>query len=166
MKASVTTKLLENEQAQASIPQGNQYLFLVNTARAEFDGNLTLAFENLPAGVTAHVTDVPAGQTIVPVVVEAAADAPLAGTLANLLATHTPEGQEPIVGGFLQNVRLVPGDNDTTFYGWDVDRCAILAPRTCSTPGPNGWTSRPCSATRASPPPRWTPASDRSGWRR
>jgi hypothetical protein len=39
-------------------------------------------------------------------------------------------------------------------------------PPTCSTPGPNGWISRPCWATRASPPPGLTPTSGRKGWRR
>lgn len=31
---------------------------------------------------------------------------------------------------------------------------------------PSGWTSRPCSATRASAPPRLTPTSGRRGWSR
>ena len=44
--------------------------------------------------------------------------------------------------------------------------CAILTPRTCSTPEPNGWTSRPCWGTPPSTPPRFIPTSARSGWRR
>jgi len=44
--------------------------------------------------------------------------------------------------------------------------CAILTPPTGSTPGPSWWTSRRCSATRALRPPRFTPTSARSGWRK
>jgi hypothetical protein len=38
--------------------------------------------------------------------------------------------------------------------------CAILTPQTCSMRALNGWTSRRCSGTRASPPPRLTPFFD------
>ena len=44
--------------------------------------------------------------------------------------------------------------------------CAIFKPRISSTPGPNWWISRPCWATRASAPPRFTPTSGRRGWSR
>jgi hypothetical protein len=125
VKPSVTLRLLENDAVQASIPQSNHFLTLLLASRAEFDGDLAVAFEGLPAGVTVHAGTIPAGQTRIPIVFEAAADAPVAGALADVQASHGPEGQEPIRGGLLQNVRLVPGDNDTTFYGWDVDRVAV-----------------------------------------
>ena len=125
VKPGVTVRLLENDSVQATIPQGNQSMTLVSASRSEFDGNLALGFVGLPPGVTVHAGEIPAGQTTIPVVIEAAADAPVGGSLVDVTATHTPDGQEPIVGHLLQNVRLVPGDNDTTFYGWDVDRMAV-----------------------------------------
>ena len=44
--------------------------------------------------------------------------------------------------------------------------CVILMLPTCSTLGQSWWTSRPCSVTRVSPPPRFIPTWGRSGWRR
>jgi len=125
VKPSVVGRLLENDPVQATVPQGGTFMTLVSASRAEFDGNLALAFDGLPEGVTVHAREIPAGQSTIPVVFEAAADAPIAGSLVSVTASHTPEGQEPITGGLLQNVRLIQGENDTTFYGWDIDRMAV-----------------------------------------
>lgn len=125
VKPSVVVRLLENDPVQATVPQGGTFMTLVSASRAEFDGNLALAFDGLPEGVTVHTREIPAGQSTIPVVFEAAADAPIAGSLVSVTASHTPESQEPITGGLLQNVRLIQGENDTTFYGWDIDRMAV-----------------------------------------
>lgn len=122
---AVTVRLLENDAVQASVPQGNQFFTLVSASRAEFDGDLALQFDGVPEGITVHAGTIPAGQTTIPVVIEASPEAPMAGALVDVIAAYAPDGQEPIRGGLLQNVRMVAGDNDTTFYGWDIDRMAV-----------------------------------------
>jgi hypothetical protein len=106
-----------------AVPKGNRFSTWIRVNRSNFGGDMTLAFEGLPAGVRAFAELVPAGIDRVPVVFEAAPDAPVAGALAEVVATTT-DGK--ISGRFFQSVNLVYGPpNNTIFYGTAVDRLAV-----------------------------------------
>jgi len=84
-------------------------------------GDATLAFDNLPPGVTAHCEPILAGVDRVPVVFEATADAAIAGTLADVVAAT-----KNVKGGFLQQVNLIYGPpNNTVFFGTAVRKLAV-----------------------------------------
>src|SRR5262249_22100518 len=59
-----------------------------------------------------------------PLVFEAADDAPIAGKLLDLTATAT-NGAAPITGKFRQEVELVEGPNNTFYYGTSVDKLCV-----------------------------------------
>jgi hypothetical protein len=76
-----------NQDRQAiAIPKGGRYATLVNIARADWGAPTILAFNGLPAGVSASHPEVEAGMTSVPVVFEAKPEAETRGGMAEFLA--------------------------------------------------------------------------------
>ncbi|HUR55770.1 MAG TPA: hypothetical protein VMZ71_16655, partial [Gemmataceae bacterium] len=66
-----------NQDRQAiAVPKGGRYATLLQSSRADFGGPLVMGFDKLPAGVTLTAEQMDAGQSVVPVVLEAKADAP------------------------------------------------------------------------------------------
>ena len=122
--AKLAMKLAENLPAQITVPQGNQSYLLVNASRADFDAPIKVNMVDLPAGLTPAAEVLPAGQTTVPVLITAAADAPVTASLARIQGQQdVPEN--PILGELDHEVRLITGANDTTFFGRTVDRVAV-----------------------------------------
>lgn len=113
----------EKKTATYAVPQNNRTAMLVVAERSEFGGELKIALENLPEGVTAEhapaLTD-----SHLQVVFNAATDAPLAGKLVGIAGTHG-EGDAAITGGFHQQLVLVEGNNQTIFHDWHVDTQAL-----------------------------------------
>lgn len=105
----------------AAAPRGNRWMILLRATRMNFGGDLEFLCENLPPGVTMHAPTMPAGVDQIPVVFEAAADAPIAGGLADLRARWN--GHE---GRFHQIVDLVIGNpNNTAYYQMFLDRFPV-----------------------------------------
>jgi hypothetical protein len=104
-----------------AVPRGNRFATWIRVNRTDVSGDMTLAFENLPAGVTAVCDPILAGVDRVPVVFEAAPDAALAGTLADVVAAS-----KDVRGGFFQQVTLVYGNpNNTSYFGTAVRKLAV-----------------------------------------
>jgi hypothetical protein len=59
-----------------------------------------------------------------PIIIQAAPEAALAGALVDVRGTLQQEGST-LNGGLDQEVRLIQGNNDTTFFGRMVDRMAL-----------------------------------------
>jgi hypothetical protein len=91
---------------QIFVPRGNRYATIISATRSNFGGELQLQSDGLPTGVTMHVENMAANMSVMPVVFEAAADAPLAGTLIKLTAKHTAENST-ISGHFTNRADLV-----------------------------------------------------------
>lgn len=107
-----------------AVPRGGRWLTYLRASRQFFGGDLKLIAENLPPGVTMHVPPFRANINEVPIVFEAAADAPLGGTLAKLTGQHATN--DKIAGSFVQNVEWVQGEpNRTPYYTTGVDRFAV-----------------------------------------
>jgi len=103
---------------------------LVNATRTNFDGDLVLDGSTLPPGITMTAPPIKAGQVQVPVVFEAAADAPIAGGLVALEARHVteqdPEGKAGVRGRFENAADLVLGDpNNAVHYSARVAKLAV-----------------------------------------
>ena len=111
------------------VPRGNRYAVLMNAVRQGFDGELLLDGGTLPPGITMTAPPIKAGKTQVPVVFEAAADAPLGGALvafeARQVSAEDPEGTSGVRGRFENAADLVLGEpNNAVHYSGRVARLA------------------------------------------
>lgn len=121
---ALTVNLLENRPVSSVIPKNNYTYLLANVARQDFDGPIKVELLGLPEGVTASTPVIPAGQALMPVILHATPEAATAGALVDVRGTLQEEGST-LNGGLEQEVRLIQGNNDTTFYGRMVDRLAL-----------------------------------------
>lgn len=112
------------------VPRGNRYAVLINASRRNFGGDLTLDGSQLPDGITMTTPVMKDGQGQVPVVFEAAADAPLGGKLirfeARQVTADDPEGVNGIRGIFENRADFVLGQpNNAVHYSGRVDKLAV-----------------------------------------
>ncbi|MCL6501949.1 MAG: PPC domain-containing protein [Pirellulales bacterium] len=107
----------------ASVPQGNRTAFLVSASRADFGGPVQVELAGLPPGVSFETVPMPANQAIVPVVLTAAADAPLAGALVDVIGRYS-DGNISVEGHLQQTTGLVRGQNNILVWGHTADRMA------------------------------------------
>ena len=110
------------------VPRGNRVATIMNVTRRNFSGELEFLANNLPPGIVMHAPKVPANLTQVPIVFEAADNAPLTKSLVDLRVLHTGANGKKIEGGFRQNLDLVYGPpNNRTYYVSTLDRLAVAA---------------------------------------
>ena len=108
-----------------TVPKGGRYAALVIANRADFGGPLTMGMDKLPAGVTLTAEQMEAGLNVVPVVFDAKPDAPIAGNLSAITATHTdPKAPVPSKSSF-DPAFVVGQPGQTVYTRHTVDRTAI-----------------------------------------
>lgn len=95
----------------AVVPRGGRTVALVRVERERAPGDLSMELEGLPEGVTATEIELPPSMGLRPVLLEAAADAPLAH--AEVGVRIVGDGFE---GSFGDERRLVEGANQTLFW--------------------------------------------------
>ena len=108
--------LYQQERQWAIVPKGNRYATLLTTSRADWGGELALHAAGLPTGVKMTADPVPAFMGATPVVFDAAADAPLAGTLAEIQAQPADPKSPPFKSRFTLRSDLVFGYPNATMY--------------------------------------------------
>ena len=106
------------------VPRGNRFATLISAKRANFSGELRLELPGLPPGVTMLADSLAANVDSEPVVFEAAPDAPLGGRLLDLAAAGT-NASGSVTGHFRQEVELVSGPNNTSYYNTSVDQLCV-----------------------------------------
>jgi hypothetical protein len=111
-----------------AVPRGNRFATLISAKRANFTGELVFSVEGLPQGMTLWADRMPANIDAMPLVFEAAPGAPIAGKLLDLAATGT-NATSKVTGRFHQNIELVPGPNNTFYYGTKVDKLCVAVTR-------------------------------------
>jgi len=119
VKATLTMSLPEQSQfvdIVAPVPRGNRMAILVAGNRANFGGDLAVELKGLPAGVTFETVPMPANHTTVPVLLTAAADAPLGGALVDVYGRWNDPNQN-VEGHLVQQTSLVRGQNN--IHVWD-----------------------------------------------
>ncbi|HUG68322.1 MAG TPA: pre-peptidase C-terminal domain-containing protein, partial [Pirellulaceae bacterium] len=107
------------------VARGNKFATLMNATRTNFGGELVLEGNDLPTGMTMHAEPMPANLNVMPVMFEAAADAPLSGKLIDFRAKHADPAQN-ITGGFFNRADFVisaPGQS--RYSGRDVNQLAV-----------------------------------------
>jgi hypothetical protein len=120
---SITVKIPEvarnDSQSRQYIaaPRGNRFATLISVKRANAGGDLTFRAEDVPAGMRLLPLTMPGKVDQYPVVFEAESNAPVAGRLGSLIASTT----NGITGRFQNDIELVQGPNNTSYYGTRVD---------------------------------------------
>ena len=111
-----------------AVPRGNRVATLISARRVNFGGELVFGADGLPPGVTLRADRMAANIDAMPLVFEAAPDAPIGGRLLDVTATWT-NGTSKVTGAFHQDIELVPGPNNTTFYSTSVDKLCVAVTR-------------------------------------
>ena len=106
------------------IPQGSRMAVILRANRRNFGGELGLRMENAPAGTELTTPKVTATDSFIPMLIRAAADAPIDGALTSLIGETLPDGAH-VKGGFSQRTMLVRGQNNIDMWGHDANRMAL-----------------------------------------
>ncbi|MHC4402180.1 MAG: PPC domain-containing protein [Planctomycetota bacterium] len=106
-----------------AVPRGNRTAVMVAAQREDFGGDVEIELQGLPEGITVETVPMPANQNTVPVLFTAAADAPLAGKLADVIGRHKA-GDRVIEGRLRQRTSLVRGQNNRELWNHYADRMA------------------------------------------
>lgn len=110
---------------QFNIPQGGFYAMNVNVKRANLSGDLVFDIPKLPQGVSWEGGTIPKNLSQFPILLKAAADAPVAGGLYDLLV-KTTDPKNPVVGKYKQDIHFVRGNpNGTSYYASSNDRLPV-----------------------------------------
>jgi hypothetical protein len=126
VEASLTMVLPERQQyvpVTLAVPRGNRQALMINANRANWGGDLAVGVEGLPQGITVQTIPMTADKTSVPVLFSAAPDAPVNGTLADVVG-RPADANLKFVGHLEQRTMLVRGDNNRDVWGHDADRMA------------------------------------------
>ncbi len=109
---------------QVYIAKGNRFGTIINASRANFGGKLLLEPQGMPAGITIVAEPMAENLASMPVVFEAAADAPINGALVDFIGRHADN--PAIRGGFFNRAEFIIAAPGQSMYSWrDVDRLAV-----------------------------------------
>ena len=112
------------ERQTITVPRGNRVATLMRAAKNDFSSALTIVATNLPPGVMMHADPMAENIDTLPIVFEAAADAPVGGHLVAIGARPAKEDLS-IATHFQQTTDLVVGPNQTPLYQVRTDKLAI-----------------------------------------
>ncbi|HEV2210956.1 MAG TPA: PPC domain-containing protein [Verrucomicrobiae bacterium] len=107
-----------------TVPRGNRFATLISARRQNFKGELAFHVDPLPPGVTLTAAAMAENIDAMPLVFEATTNAPVGGALTDLGATWT-NGTDKVTGKFRQNIDLVEGPNNSTFYSTSVEKLCV-----------------------------------------
>jgi len=108
----------------APIPRGNRIALMLSSQRDDFGGEVHLEMNGQPAGVASELLPIAGDQGAVPVLLSAAADAPLAASLVDITGKHK-DGDHSVEGRLLQTTMLVRGDNNREIWNHHGNRLAM-----------------------------------------
>lgn len=126
-RPAVDVVLEERSQFEATevvVPQGGLAAVMVTANRAEFGGEMNVAFDQLPAGVAQESVVLAGDYNRVPVLLRATPDAPLAGQLTAVTAELTDKSQ-PILNRFRQQTWLIRGSNNVNVWSHYANQGAV-----------------------------------------
>ena len=113
------------ERQTVVVPRGNRTATMVRVKRDNFGGEVAVSAPKLPAGITMAAENVAANLDLVPVVFEAAADAPVGGQLVDLSGKALDPGANGLTGGVVQPIVLVGNGNQQAYLSVTVDKVAV-----------------------------------------
>ncbi len=125
---SASLPVVERDNSQKwkmiTVPRGNRYAAMVNIARDNIGCDVSLEAESLPAGVTMNAPVVKRSVTAVPVIFEAAADAPVAGSLYRF-KVKALEDPRNIAGILEETIHHVEINNQGPYHSASAERIPV-----------------------------------------
>jgi hypothetical protein len=106
------------------VPRGNRYAAMVNVARENIGCDMNFEAESLPAGVSMKAPLVHRSVNAMPVVFEAAADAPVAGSLHRFKVKAAGDAPK-IEGGLVDTVHHIEVNNQGAYHSASSDRVPV-----------------------------------------
>ncbi len=117
---------LQRYEAQTlEVPRGGRMAVMLNAQRKNFGSDLALSMEGAPAGVSIVNPEIKANQGSVPLMVRAAADAPVDAALVDFQA-KTVGNDLNLVGHIDQRTMLVRGQNNVDMWGHNANRASLV----------------------------------------
>ncbi|MCA9116331.1 MAG: peptidase, partial [Planctomycetaceae bacterium] len=119
------TRRYSQQRQQIYVARGNRFATLISAARVNFGGEIVLDPAGLPQGVTMVAQPMAANMNLMPVVFEAAADAPIAGKLMKFTGRHA-DASTGISGVFENRADFVVSAPGQSLYVWkDVSQLPV-----------------------------------------
>lgn len=109
------------------VPRGNRMATIIEAQRGNFRGEVALIASGLPAGVRAAFPKMSVATNRVPVVFEAAPDAPLSQALVRVEGAWKPAKGPGVTGGLSQDADLVYGFPNNRLYYKRTEGVTALA---------------------------------------
>src|SRR5690606_13907814 len=107
------------------IPQGNRYAVTMRVNRRDMGGDpLSFEWHDLPPGVSAEFFPLAGNYDQMPVLLHAAADAPLGHAMGRITCRKT-EGDAPVPGVFSQRNWMIRGQNNRDMWNYMGDKPVI-----------------------------------------
>jgi len=113
------------ERQRIVVARGNRFAVVISATRGNFGGEIVLDSQNFPKGVTMVAEPMAANLTTMPVVFEAAADAPVEGKLIEFKGRHADPNQK-IEGVFTNRADLVRVRNNDLLWMKDVAQIPVV----------------------------------------
>lgn len=107
-----------------NVPRGNRYATVVNVTRENIGCDMNFEAENLPAGVSLKAPLIHRSVNAAPVVFEAAADAPVSGTLHRFKVKSAGDAA-PLEGWMRDVVHHVEINNQGAYHSAESDRVVV-----------------------------------------
>lgn len=115
----------QQDRQRIYVPKGGRFATIISASRANFGGELELTPQNLPTGITMIAQTMPGNLNTMPVVFEAAADAPLGGSLVDFTARLKSDDKQ-ISGRFQNRADYIIAGPGQSLYVWnDVERLPV-----------------------------------------
>lgn len=105
------------------VPRGNRYAAVINLTRENTNCDASFQATALPTGITLHAPPIPRSVTSFPVVFEATADAPVAGSLSSFSLSSTGDGPK-LTAPLTDTIHHVDINNEGPYHSASFDRIA------------------------------------------
>jgi pre-peptidase len=107
-----------------AVPRGNRFATVIAARRNNFSGDLVFNLDGLPSGVRMNADTMLGKVDQIPIVFEAASDAPSVGKLLELVA-RPEETNKTVRSSFRHDVEMVDGPNNTSYYTTRADKLYV-----------------------------------------
>ena len=125
LRVNLPTFTRNTQENQAiAVPRGNRMGLRLDATRQAFGGELKFLAKHLPPGVKMWTPVMASNISQVPILFEAATNAPLGGAWVDLEASHVDEARN-IRGGYHQRSELLYGQNNNVWIAAHTDRLPI-----------------------------------------
>jgi len=107
------------------VPRGNRYATVVNLSRDNYRGGLAFAADSLPAGLTLDAPEADRSTNSIPVLFEAADDAPIAGGYHRFSVRAHGEDAPELSGPLRESIHHIEVNNQGSYHSTDSEKIAV-----------------------------------------